>query len=738
MATQADMVWPPDMAGELTRRAKIMELLARAQVEAPERFDKAMDVYRRDPVAFVEDFCVFVEPRNANKGLPVKIPVVPFPKQIEIIRWLHERYRSRTSAPCEKSRDSGLTYIACAFSVWLWLFVPGAQIGWGSRKEMLVHRQGDPSSIFEKIRGIIDHLPAFMLPEGFNAKENLNYMKFVNPETGAAITGEAGNNIGRGGRTSITFIDESAFLENEEAVTASLSANTDVRIDISSVRAGTLFGDWCKASPHKLRIETTEIPWHTPEWLKEKRLELESKGMGHLYRQEFLLDATAGIAGQLINSEWIEAAIDAVKKLKMEPRGDIVAALDVADAGQDKSAVSIRWGVHLSDAKTLGHELRADQAAREGWGFVMGFNGCATLLFDSIGVGAGAAGAFRTIKENRVAEGLPPGPDCIGWAASSAVIDPDKEFVNGRTNADMFANRAAQAWWHIRMRFEAVYRKIRSLDPSLSDDERAALNADHISLDDIISLSSKIAELGQLKSELAQITYSHNSAGKIVIDKKPKGHKSPNLADAAMMAFSPTKAIDRRSPAFGFVNIGGELATKPPRTENEERPVAGIVRQDEGPRPMRDLIVSELALSREIISGGTELVPRFRIGTPDGDTLIFVQLPDDLNERTRRMSLVSSYMAVHMAQWFIMATELQEPDASSAVAVTRQGCDAGIQMISRSPLSFGETIWLDPSQIGDDLPAMLPRKVEAVTPEQVAEVDRLIAHSEGLIVQRNT
>ncbi len=85
---------------------------------------------------------------------------------------------------------------------------------------------------------------------------------------------------------------------------------------------------------------------------------------------------------------------------------------------------------------------------------------------------------------------------------------------------------------------------------------------------------------------------------------------------------------------------------------------------------------------------------RFRITTPEGETLIFVQLPDDFEQRNRRMQLVSSYMFVHMAQSFVMASELAEPDASCAVAVTRQGGEAGLQTITCSPLAFSETIWL--------------------------------------------
>jgi hypothetical protein len=39
--------------------------------------------------------------------------------------------------------------------------------------------------------------------------------------------------------------------------------------------------------------------------------------------------------------------------------------------------------------------------------------------------------------------------------------------------------------------------------------------------------------------ELSQPTYSINSVGKILIDKAPAGMRSPNLADAVMIAFQP-------------------------------------------------------------------------------------------------------------------------------------------------------------------------------------------------------
>ena len=52
--------------------------------------------------------------------------------------------------------------------------------------------------------------------------------------TGSSISGEAGDGIGRGDRSSLYFVDESAFLERPELVEASLSQTTNCRIDVST------------------------------------------------------------------------------------------------------------------------------------------------------------------------------------------------------------------------------------------------------------------------------------------------------------------------------------------------------------------------------------------------------------------------------------------------------------------------------------------------------------------------
>jgi hypothetical protein len=57
-----------------------------------------------------------------------------------------------------------------------------------------------------------------------------------------------------------------------------------------------------------------------------------------------------------------------------------------------------------------------------------------------------------------------------------------------------------------------------------------------------------VNDIRSLIIELSQPTYSQNAVGKIVVDKMPDGTRSPNKADAVMIAFAPIK----RKPAGFF------------------------------------------------------------------------------------------------------------------------------------------------------------------------------------------
>jgi hypothetical protein len=113
-----------------------------------------------------------------------------------------------------------------------------------------------------------------------------------------------------------------------------------------------------------------------------------------------------------------------------------------------------------------------------------------------------------------------------GWNAAGAVVNPTQKYAGSRPNEDMFANAKAQAWWALRDRFLEAFKA--------SKGEAYDRNA-------IISLSPAIEELRELKSELSQVTYVYNAAGKVLVNKAPDGHSSPNRADSVMIAFAPVK-----------------------------------------------------------------------------------------------------------------------------------------------------------------------------------------------------
>ena len=127
---------------------------------------------------------------------------------------------------------------------------------------------------------------------------------------------------------------------------------------------------------------------------------------------------------------------------------------------------------------------------------------------------------------------MPKGIRLIPWNAGAAVVKPDENVVRGDRNTplnkDFYANFKAQAWWDLRRRFERTHRAVVegiTYDPS-----------------DMISLPSDLPMLRKIEKELSQPTAVKDSRMRLVVDKKPPGTKSPNLADAIVMAYFPVSA----------------------------------------------------------------------------------------------------------------------------------------------------------------------------------------------------
>ena len=543
--------WPPDYVDVFSRREKIlldMRKIPSLLIGAKEFYSKP-----ENWAQFIEDWCITYDPRNSKtKTKPTLLPFILFPRQKEFIQFIIETWRDGEHGLVEKSRDMGATWLCTAVSVCFWLFSPGTSIGWGSRKEQLVDKIGDPDSIFEKIRMVIRYLPNEFLPVGYNEKIHSSYMKLINPENGATITGEAGDNIGRGGRKSIYFKDESAHYERPDKIEAALADNTDVQIDISSVNGtANIFArrrksglDWHPDSSIESGITRVFVfdwrdhPEKTQEWYDKRREKAEREGLLHVFAQEVDRDYAAAVEGVLIPSAWIQSAVDLhlrlPKLIKNMESGLTFSALDVADEGGDLNAIAIRKGVVL---KGLDKWAQGDtgQTANKAIVNCKLYN-ANSFDYDCLGVGSGIkAETNRLGREKKIPSGLKISP----WNAS-VVQDPDKRSIVGDNasplNKDLYASLKAQAYWALRRRFEKTHMMVTKGEIYL--------------IDELICIPSDIPYFTELVNELGQPTYGANGSGKIIVNKKPEGTKSPNLADSVNMCYFPAKSKNKTAGAW--------------------------------------------------------------------------------------------------------------------------------------------------------------------------------------------
>lgn len=521
----------PDYPAIFERRMKALQRLRKD----PKVLPAARLHYKHNPIDFIADWGVTSDPRNLDRALPVTIPLVPFPKQEEWLQWLLDRWKGGEDGLTEKSRDMGCSVNFMALLSTLALFNDGFVGGVGSRKEDLVDRVGDPDTLFYKARMFLSHLPV-EFRGGWNEtnKTLSSHMKIDIPNTGSVIKGEAGVNIGRGGRASIYGVDESAFLTNQASVDGALSQNTRCRIDLSTVNgmdnkfAEKRFGgkvavfifDW-KDDPRK------DQDWYNREVGRLNPL---------IVAQEIDRDYKASKEGILIPSAWVQAAIDAHVKLGIMPTGLRKGALDVADEGRDKNSFAGKYGFmleHLEEWSGVGSDIFKTSERACGICDVKGYR---EFDFDSDGLGVGVRGDMNVIngRENRKNNQIAANP----YRGSGSVVNPKAEIIPsmrledgtvlpGRTNEDFFANRKAQSWWHVRTLFQNTYR--------------AVVEGMDYNPDEIISIPKSIPLRDKLESELSQPTYSINTAGKLIVDKAPDGMASPNNADSVVIAYAPAE-----------------------------------------------------------------------------------------------------------------------------------------------------------------------------------------------------
>lgn len=509
----------PDYQAVFAQRAQFLQDIRSKKVSLA----KLKLYYKDHPGDFINDFGMTVDPRNPERGLPSIVPFILFPRQREWVDYVVRKWRASEPGITKKSRDMGISWLSTSLACTMSMFYDDLAIGFGSATEIKIDRLGDPDCLFYKARMFMENIPVEFKGD-WDVDKHAPYMRLKFPGTGSSITGEAGDNIGRGGRKSIYFVDEAAHLERPKIVDASLSATTNCRQDLSSVNGtANSFYEKC-ISGH---IEVFDFHWRDDPrkdqaWYDKKVIEL---GDPVVVAQEIDMDFSAAVEGVLIPSAWAQAAVDAHIKLGIDTTGVRRGALDVADQGKDKNAFGARNGCVVTYVETWTGKLSDIYATTEHAFVLCDVHELEGFDADADGLGAGVRGDARKLNEARKAQKSRT-LDVGQFRGSGGVLDPEREMVPGRKNKDFFQNYKAQSWWSLARRFEQTYRAVNGLP----HDQNA-----------ILSISSKIKDLTRLMAELSQPTWGTTGTGKVQIDKAPEGAASPNMADMINILYAPRR-----------------------------------------------------------------------------------------------------------------------------------------------------------------------------------------------------
>jgi phage terminase large subunit len=518
----------PDFTAIYVERARRLKALRDDIRKGGTLLPELMAYYKLHPTAMVNDWAITVDPRVSGKGRSAVMPFVMFPRQIELAEWMLARWRASENGCVPKSRDVGASWIAVSLMCALCLTHDDLAIGIGSYMQDKVDRSGDPDCLFYKARMFMAYLPAEISggwdarKPGFSAENRLSF-----PTTRASITGQIGDNIGRGGRKAIYIVDEAAHLEHPKKADASLSANTDCRIDMSSVNgsANSFYERWQSGKVPVFIFHWSDDP-RKPRDFIEKRIEAGDDPA--MLSQEYELDPTGMQDGQIIPARLVSLALDAHVKLGIKVTGHPRATFDIADVGRDKCAVVVARGVLLEHAEEwsgqLGDTLQSTTRAFA----ICDAHGVDELKYDADGMGGPTVRDMGAIINAKRKEAKRKPIRTLPFKSSNAVMWPEQRVpgATDRKNEDLFQNFGAQAMWALKRRFEETARALagKPYDP-----------------EQIISISSAMpaALRGKLMVELSQPVWRRMETGKLKRDKVPDGASSPNLCDGVMMAYAP-------------------------------------------------------------------------------------------------------------------------------------------------------------------------------------------------------
>lgn len=318
----------PEYLKKLQARANNLRM---CEADPLQRSRLILDVWAVDPVAFIEDFCFIQMPEFRNEVKPFFL----FEYQKKVIMRLLDSELSGLDVELliDKPRGMGLTWIIAAYIVWRWLFTPNWSGFVLSRTEAEVDDgSADPSSsIFGKIRFILGHMPAWILPEGFKAKgakgtSTDSKLRLLNPNMGTIIAGSSTNaNAGRSRRYSFIFADECFSIERFTEVWRSLQSVARVKVFVSTVKPGRVFKEFkelIENAGNYISLSWKEHPFKDQEWYDEQIKKAE-------FDPEVMKEISADYALNPKSQYYPEIAASRVEEIPYDRRLPLYVGIDI-------------------------------------------------------------------------------------------------------------------------------------------------------------------------------------------------------------------------------------------------------------------------------------------------------------------------------------------------------------------------------------------------------------------------
>lgn len=231
-----------------------------------------------DKIFLFNTFFWTYDPRLAYPHLPF----ILYPKQVELVReldncLLRSRLGEQVNLLLDKPRDVGATFTVLGWGLAEWMF-DEFSFRVGSRKEDYVDKKGEPDTLFYKFDYILERLPEWLLPVGFDLNKHRASMILRHPLNDNVISGESANpNFGRGGRKSATLFDELAFWDWARSSWESSGESTNFRICMSTPPESGRDSHFYKLRIGKrgtvklFNFEWTDVPNRDEAWYKKKQ-----------------------------------------------------------------------------------------------------------------------------------------------------------------------------------------------------------------------------------------------------------------------------------------------------------------------------------------------------------------------------------------------------------------------------------------------------------------------------------